>query len=269
MHTPLPAEVAREVVVWTRAQGLDPHLNYLERFIVRSDDPRADEYTTFMGARPRLEDDLVASIRHPVTKVMCAGQPPLPTVVAPLARALFAGRAEVMVSHPHFVEFVAPGVSKGRAVRWLARRLRVPLGAILAIGDQWNDIEMLAEVGHGAVMPTARPRSRRSPGTSRRHWQKKATARMIEALVLASPSAARAASVRLAEAAIEARSVAGRRRGGGPCVSARIVSRRCGRSGGGGRDPAVGGHRRATDRHGLRDRGLARPRPVASRACSR
>ena len=63
IHTPLPAAVAREIVVWAREHGLDPHVNHLERFIVRSDDPRADEYTTFMGTPPRLEDDLVASIR--------------------------------------------------------------------------------------------------------------------------------------------------------------------------------------------------------------
>ena len=81
--------------------------------------------------------------------------PPLPTEVAPLARERFAGRADVTISHPRFLEFVAPGVSKGRAIRWLARRLKVPLGATLAIGDQWNDLEMLAEVGHGAAMPTA------------------------------------------------------------------------------------------------------------------
>ena len=40
-------------------------------------------------------------------------------------------------------------------------------------------------------------------------------------------------------------------------MTARIVRRRCGRSGGGGRDPAVRWHRRAADRHRLRDRGLA------------
>ena len=77
IHTPLAASVARDVVIWARAQGLDPHVNHLERFIIRSDDPLADEYTTFMGHTPDREDDLVASIRHPVTKVMCHGEPPL------------------------------------------------------------------------------------------------------------------------------------------------------------------------------------------------
>ncbi len=112
-----------------------------------------------MGARAELVDDLVGSIRHPVTKVLAVGDPPRPVELAPLARAEFAGRADVTISHPRFLEFVAPGVSKGRAVRWLARRLGVTPGATLAIGDQWNDLEMLAEVGHGAAMPTA-PSSR-------------------------------------------------------------------------------------------------------------
>jgi hydroxymethylpyrimidine pyrophosphatase-like HAD family hydrolase len=152
-----------------------------------------------MGTPPRLTDDLVAAIRHPVTKVMCAGEPPLPTEVAPLARAHFAGRADVTVSHPHFVEFVAPGVSKGRAIRWLARRLRIPLGAVLAIGDQWNDIEMLAEVGHGAAMPSAPVEVLAAARYVAPPLADEGVARMIEALVLASPAAARRAAARLSE----------------------------------------------------------------------
>jgi Cof subfamily protein (haloacid dehalogenase superfamily) len=207
IHTPLAAEVAREVVVWARAHGLDPHLNHLERFIVRSEDPRADEYTTFMGSRPRLEDDLVASITHPVTKVMCAGEPPLPTEVAPLAKAHFAGRADVTVSHPHFLEFVAPGVSKGRAVRWLSRRLGVPLGAVLAVGDQWNDIEMLAEVGHGAAMPSAPAEVQAVARYIAQPLAEEGVARLIEALVLVDPAKAQAASARLAQEARDRRAI--------------------------------------------------------------
>ena len=205
VHTPLSAVVAREVVAWTRTQGLDPHLNHLERFIVRADDPRADDYSAFMGSRPQLTDDLIDSIRHSITKVMATGEPPLPSQVAAAARARFAGRAEVTVSHPRFLEFVAPGVSKGRAVRWLARRLGVPLGAVLAIGDQWNDIEMLAEVGHGAAMPTAPAEVQAVARYVAPPLADEGVARMIEALVLASPAEARASSSRLAEEAADRR----------------------------------------------------------------
>ena len=201
VHTPLRAEVAREIVLWATAAGLDPHLNHLERFIVRADDPRVDDYSAFMGSRPQVADDIARSIRHSITKVMAAGEPPLPTELAVQARSRFAGRADVTVSHPRFLEFVAPGVSKGRAVRWLARRLGIPLGAILAIGDQWNDIEMLAEVGHGAAMPTAPVEVQAVARYIAPPLAEEGVARMIEALVLAPAAEARAASRRLAEEA--------------------------------------------------------------------
>ena len=208
LHTPLPAEAARSILEWTRGHGLDPHVNHLERFILRADDPKADDYSAFMGAHAELVPDLLAAIDHPVTKVLAVGEPPIPTEVAPLARAEFAGRADVTISHPRFLEFVAPGVSKGRAIRWLARRLRIPLGATLAIGDQWNDLEMLAEVGHGVAMPTAPAEVRAAARYVARPLEDDGAARMIEDLVLASPNDVRANARRLATAADDVREAA-------------------------------------------------------------
>ena len=197
VHTPLRADVAREIVSWTRSVGLDPHLNHLERFIVRSDDPRADDYSAFMGSNADLANDLLASIRHGVSKVMAVGEPPLPTNVLAAARSRFVGRADVTVSHPRFIEFLAPGVSKGRGVRWLARRYGIKLGAVLAIGDQWNDLEMLLEVGHGAAMPTAPTEVQGVARYIAPPLREEGVASLIESLVLAPPARARSASERL------------------------------------------------------------------------
>jgi hypothetical protein len=204
-HRPISAETAQAIVRWTRERGLDPHLNHLERFILRADDPNADDYSAFMGARAELVADLATSIRHPVTKVLAVGEPPGPTDLAPIARERFKGVADVTISHPKFLEFVAPGVSKGRAVRWLARRLRIQLGATLAIGDQWNDIEMLGEVGHGAAMPSAPPEVQAVARYIAPPLAEEGVARMIEMLVLARPGSARAASKRLEAEADAAR----------------------------------------------------------------
>jgi len=205
LHTPLHPDIAREIVQWTREHGLDPHVNHLERFILRADDPRADDYSAFMGARAELVADLLEAIKHPVTKVLAVGEPPLPVDMAPIARAHFAGRADVTISHPRFLEFVAPGVSKGRAVRWLARRLRIPLGATLAIGDQWNDLEMLSEVGHGAAMPTAPLPVRAAARYVAPPLEEEGVAQMIEQLVLADAPGVLAASRRLAAEAEDTR----------------------------------------------------------------
>ena len=152
-HRPLPAVVVREALAWCRAHGLEPHLNHLERMVVLAGDSRAAEYVRFNAGRVVMVPDLDAWVRHPVTKVISVGDAPLPTRLLPGARADFAGRADVTVSHPKFLEFVAPGVSKGAAVRWLARRLGIDLRDTLAIGDQLNDLEMIEEAGLGVAMP--------------------------------------------------------------------------------------------------------------------
>jgi Cof subfamily protein (haloacid dehalogenase superfamily) len=152
-HRPLPAAVARDALAWCRTHGLDPHVNHLERMVVPAADTRAAEYERFAFGRVVVVPDLDAWVRHPVTKVISIGDPPAPTRVLPAARAHFDGRAVATVSHPMFLEFVAPGVTKGAAVRWLARRLGVDLRDALAIGDQLNDLEMIGEVGFGVAMP--------------------------------------------------------------------------------------------------------------------
>jgi Cof subfamily protein (haloacid dehalogenase superfamily) len=207
-HTALPPDTARRIVTWTREQGLDPHLNHLERFILRADDPKADDYSRFMGARAELVPDLMAAIDHPITKVLAVGEPPMPVEFLRAAREAFAGSADVTISHPRFLEFVAPGVSKGRAVRYLARRSRVPLSAVLAIGDQWNDLEMLASVGHGAAMPSAPDAVRSVARYIAPPLADEGAGQMIEALALAAPDDARVASRRMASAATAAAGIA-------------------------------------------------------------
>jgi len=154
-HRPLAPEVTVEIVHWCLARDLTPHFNYLEWMVVAATEERLEEYRLFVGNRLRLVPDVVARAAKPVTKVVAIGDGNHSLDVLDEARAHFSGRAEVTLSHPRFMEFLAPGVSKGVAVRWLARRLGVPLGQCLAIGDQYNDLEMITEVGHGVAMPSA------------------------------------------------------------------------------------------------------------------
>lgn len=191
-HRPLPADVARDAVRWCEANGLSPHVNHLERFVIRDDDPRADDYSTFLGARAILVPDLVEAIVRPVTKIIAMGPAGRPAALLDAARFTFAGRAAPTISHPRFIEFVAPGVSKGRAVRWLARRAGVPLAAVMAIGDQWNDLEMIADAGHGVAMGGAPDGVRAVATYIAPPVEAEGAAVLIEDLVLAGPRAAEA-----------------------------------------------------------------------------
>lgn len=205
VHRPLPAAVAREAIRWSLDHGLDPHVNHLETFVIRDDDPRTDDYSAFLGAPARRVPDVGRSIVRPVTKILAAADAPGAMHSLAAARAEFAGRAHVTVSHPRFLEFVAPGVSKGRAVRWLARRHGIELGQALAIGDHFNDLEMLLEVGHGAAMPSAPAEvldaARYLPG----RVDEDGAAELVEALVLVGPHAAERNAAALAHMASRTR----------------------------------------------------------------
>lgn len=191
-HRPLAADAAREVIAWAKSVGLEPHVNHLERFVIQRDDPRAEDYSSFLGARAEVVQNLRSWLRFPISKVIAvaAAGDPIPEATLAEGRRRFEGRAAVTISHPRFLEFLAPGVSKLVGVQHLARRARVPLGQVLAIGDQFNDLEMLAGVGHGAAMPTAPAAVRAAARYVAPSVTKEGAAELIERLVLVSPGTA-------------------------------------------------------------------------------
>ncbi len=58
------------------------------------------------------------------------------------------------------IDIVAPTVDKSEALLFLFARWGVDIGEVLAIGDNWNDREMLLTAGKGCVMGNADPELR-------------------------------------------------------------------------------------------------------------
>jgi hydroxymethylpyrimidine pyrophosphatase-like HAD family hydrolase len=208
-HEPMAPAVVREAIEWCRANGLDPHVNDREELVVWQGDPSFEDYSTYLGSGAQIVPDLVAAIRRPMTKVISVGEPPLPTTLYRVAQAYFAGRADATLSHPRFLEFVAPGVSKGKAVAWLAHRAGIPLSQVMAIGDAYNDLEMLSDAGHGAAMASAPPEVRLAARYIAAPVEENGSAALIEQLILPRADEAAANAERLAS---EARAIHARLR---------------------------------------------------------
>ncbi len=58
-------------------------------------------------------------------------------------------------AHPKLLEIIAPNVSKGRALKELAEIKNIDLSQTIAIGDSYNDIEMIEAAGLGVAMGNA------------------------------------------------------------------------------------------------------------------
>ena len=198
-HVTMEGAAARDAIRWAREHGLDPHVNRDDRLLMEIGDEDAPDYERHSGIGAEFVPDLVAATDGPVTKVLAVGRPGLPAELLDAGRTRFAGRAEVTVSHPEYLEFMAPGVHKGAALRWLAARLGIPLAETMAVGDQHNDLEMIAAAGIGVAMGGAPPRwappratsPHRSRRTVRRWRSRSSCSRPARLLLPVEPDASR------------------------------------------------------------------------------
>jgi hypothetical protein len=183
-HAAMRPAVARDAIRWSRDHGFDPHLNILDHLVMQAGDESAPDYERLAGVGAEFVPDLLAAAAGRPTKVLAVGPADLPERHLAEARLAFDGHAQVTVSHPEYLEWTRIGVHKGRAVRWVARREGIPLRNVLAVGDQFNDLEMLEVVGHGVAMGGAPPEVRAVARYVTASLEEDGAALAIEALVL-------------------------------------------------------------------------------------
>lgn len=59
------------------------------------------------------------------------------------------------ISKPYFLEFMNKEVDKGEAIKRLCEKLNISIDEVIAIGDSYNDISMIAVAGLGVAMGNA------------------------------------------------------------------------------------------------------------------
>ncbi len=110
----------------------------------------------------RLVPDLEAALGDDTIQVMFGGEIEAMAALEPLLAAGLgpAARLERTV-YPErgvaLLDVLDPRVGKASALRFLCGHLGLALEATLAVGDNWNDREMLLEAGQGLVMGNAAP----------------------------------------------------------------------------------------------------------------
>lgn len=110
------------------------------------------------GAEIVVSADLPAQVRAAApTKLLFIAEPPVVTDELARLGAHFGERLIVTRSHAYYGELTAPGIGKGLALARLAEHLGVPREATLAIGDQENDLSMIAWAGLGLAIGNAAP----------------------------------------------------------------------------------------------------------------
>lgn len=99
-----------------------------------------------------LEDALV---EDPIQVMFNGGVAPMRTLVDAL-RAEAGAFAVSLTEYEHrdfsLIDITSPAATKGRALAWRAEQLGVSRGEVMAVGDNYNDVEMLEFAGLPVVM---------------------------------------------------------------------------------------------------------------------
>jgi Cof subfamily protein (haloacid dehalogenase superfamily) len=153
--------LVREMLEWQAQRGWHVVL-YADNdvFVAEQQYPEIF-YRMLLGERLVWVDNLSPVLeQHEPVKFLVVAERPEADRIEREMRQRFEGRMEVVRSHEMFVEGNPLGVSKGDALQRLATHLDIPQEQVMAVGDQGNDVPMIAWAGVGVAMGNGSPAAR-------------------------------------------------------------------------------------------------------------
>jgi hypothetical protein len=156
-HTPIPYEVAQEILNLTEPEDLHVQYFWDDRFFA----VKRTSWMELYESRTRLSGEIIPSLREfgpnrLATKMQIIAEPDRVRSLVRDLSARFNGRLYVTNTLPEYVEMMSPSVSKGAGLVVAGNRLGVPTERMLVFGDAQNDETMFAVAGYSVAMGNAR-----------------------------------------------------------------------------------------------------------------
>ena len=121
----------------------------------------AESYQKAAMVSVEYAEDLAAALTDDVYKILLVGVKRSLAVIEDYLLSLKMPDVDVMYSSEHLQEIIHKDAQKGVAVKFLADKLNIPMSDVVAIGDQSNDLSMLAAAGMGIAMANGTEEARR------------------------------------------------------------------------------------------------------------
>jgi Cof subfamily protein (haloacid dehalogenase superfamily) len=156
---PVPRELAREVMLFLKGSGIHFHSYYDDQLVMESLTAEGQAYARLAGVEIQLMEDLIAGLeRCEAMKIMAIShhEPEL-LEMEQILDARYGARLHITRSKPYFLEVMHPEADKAKALQVIARHYGLNRREVMAVGDSYNDLEMIAWAGVGVAMGNAFP----------------------------------------------------------------------------------------------------------------
>ncbi len=150
----LSRQVVEEVLLFSRQHGL--HIDFTTGdgiYVEKLNERLASIYRKYF-AEPKQVHDLLQLDQLPV-KITISGAPEQIDQAYPAIIGRFSGKAQFFRSGPYFIDCLGKGVNKGTALMKVASIFGVDIRQTIAIGNYFNDLEMLHLAGLGVAVANA------------------------------------------------------------------------------------------------------------------
>jgi Cof subfamily protein (haloacid dehalogenase superfamily) len=155
----IPATSARLILTKALEHHIEPNVFTPERWRVRTITTEILAESQIVESHPLITPDLLGDHEEP-SKIMLMTSQGEPAKVLRLIADSVRTLSTATFSKSNYLEIIASGVNKAKALTNLTITLGMDLSQVAALGDGDNDVEMLAESGLGIAMGNASPRAK-------------------------------------------------------------------------------------------------------------
>lgn len=155
LHQPVDRELARQVLALCREHDWYIQTYVDDKLYVKEMNQYADYYSRMSGAPAIALGEALFTGGEPPTKMLAMSTKEGILEIYDTFKAAFGSKLNMAISKPTFLEITDPAANKGRALAFLADRMRIKQEEIMALGDSGNDLDMINYAGWGVAMGNA------------------------------------------------------------------------------------------------------------------
>lgn len=153
----VPQDAVRKLFNYCVEHNLHLQTYIDDKLYAREENQKLIDYTTLNGTKYYVEPDWEKLVPQKTPKMLIIDDPAFLDELAPILRELLGDSVHITKSKPHFLEIMHHEGTKGLALEFLAAHFGCDLSETIAVGDSWNDHEMLEAAGLGVAMGNAIP----------------------------------------------------------------------------------------------------------------
>jgi Cof subfamily protein (haloacid dehalogenase superfamily) len=151
----VPIEISEKVFQYAQQQGLHLQVYYNDILIGKEHNAKIKRYADTMGLSYSVEQDFFSLSALPLTKLLIIEDPKNLEQIENDFRRAFGNLVHITKSKPEYLEVLHLEGTKGCAINFLAGHFGIDMSQVIAIGDSWNDHDMIEMAGLGVAMGNA------------------------------------------------------------------------------------------------------------------